>query len=72
MSAQALAEQIRVNVESEFRLWGRKHGLGAFPTASIGVALISGGCSFSEVVALMDDAQHEAKQKGKNRVAFRQ
>jgi GGDEF domain-containing protein len=64
-SAQSLGERIRAEVEAEFRTWGRDRDLSAFPTASIGVVLTAAGRSFAEVVALMDEAQHEAKQRGK-------
>jgi diguanylate cyclase (GGDEF)-like protein len=71
-SAQDLAERARSSVEIRFREWALERGLDFYPTASIGVAVIKGGCSMNEVVRLMDEAQHEAKRTGKNRVVFRQ
>jgi len=71
-SAQMLGEEVRAGIESEFRAWGRQRALADFPTASIGVVLVEGGRSFGEVVALMDDAEREAKQIGKNQVVYRQ
>jgi diguanylate cyclase (GGDEF)-like protein len=71
-TAQDLAEQVRNGVEIRFREWGLQRGLDSYPTASIGVAVIKGPRSMNEVVRVMDEAQHEAKQTGKNRVVFRQ
>ena len=69
--AQTLAEEVRAGIESEFRDWSVQRGLTSFPTASIGLVLTNGSRSFDEIVLLMDNAQHEAKQQGKNRVVCR-
>lgn len=71
-SAATLAEQVRAAVESEFRNWCRGRGVGSFPTVSIGLVLTDGGRSAKEVVRLMDDAQRQAEQEGKNRVMWLQ
>ena len=68
MAAQTLAETIRATVESEFRDWCRQRALKSFITASIGLVLTNGNRPAGDVVHLLDDAQRQAKQNGKNRV----
>lgn len=68
-SADAIAEKIRSQLESTFRLWADERGLKTSPTASIGL-VIYGGRSPLEVVELADKAQRDAKENGKNRVVI--
>jgi diguanylate cyclase (GGDEF)-like protein len=67
-TAERLAEELRVNVEADFRAWSSKQGLSTPPTASIGLVLADSKTSASEVIALLDDALLRAKGLGKNRV----
>ena len=70
-SALGLAETLRARIEAGFREWGAGKGLNSPPTASIGIASVETGTSKDAVVHLMDEAQHEAKALGKNRVVLR-
>jgi diguanylate cyclase (GGDEF)-like protein len=70
-SAKILAETLRADVEKKFRDWALPRGLESFPTASIGVTIANRECSAEEIERLVDEAQHEAKASGKNRVIFR-
>jgi len=70
--AQTLAEEVRAAIEAEFRHWASERGLAAFPTASIGVVVSEKTRVLEEIVCMMDGAQHQAKQTGKNRVVFLQ
>jgi diguanylate cyclase (GGDEF)-like protein len=70
LRARALAEDVRVAVENELRSWANEHELTVSPTASIGVVVPDGVRGVEEIVRMMDDAQHQAKQAGKNRVVF--
>jgi diguanylate cyclase (GGDEF)-like protein len=69
--ALVLAEQVRATIESEFSDWGAKQGLETSPTSSIGVVALSGPIPGDKVVRLLDEAQLQAKQEGKNRVVLR-
>jgi diguanylate cyclase (GGDEF)-like protein len=64
--AEQLAEKLRSAVESEFREWGGQRGLPAPPTASIGLVLANATHSVADLVRLLDEAQGEAKRRGKN------
>jgi diguanylate cyclase (GGDEF)-like protein len=66
--AKDLAERVRAQIESRFRVWASERGLTSGPTASIGVVLARGTTPTSEVTRLADEAQKQAKQQGKNRV----
>ena len=66
-SAQAIAEEIRGQIESTFRDWAEKRCLTKSPTASIGV-VVDGARTPLELISLVDKAQQEAKSGGKNRV----
>ncbi len=67
-AARQLSETIRATVELEFHAWCSQRGLNTCPTASIGLVLTSGSRPQAEIVRLLDDAQREAKNTGKNRV----
>jgi diguanylate cyclase (GGDEF)-like protein len=69
-AAGTLGEKIRAEVESEFHSWAHERGLETSPTASIGVISVVGERSSPNVTTWMDDAQHEAKEQGKNRVVL--
>jgi diguanylate cyclase (GGDEF)-like protein len=66
--ARVLAEEIRAQVEEQFRSWGRSKGLTQSPTASIGLVSTRGEHSQTQLQELMDKAQQRAKEEGKNRV----
>ncbi|OFW17690.1 MAG: hypothetical protein A3H27_09780 [Acidobacteria bacterium RIFCSPLOWO2_02_FULL_59_13] len=67
-SARTLAEEVRATVETQFRDWAAQHGIQAAPTASIGLVLTNGDRATEEVVQMLDAAQLQAKNEGKNRV----
>lgn len=67
-TAGRLAERVRSAIERKFIEWGRSRGLSRFPTSSIGLGLICQGATIEETVRLMDSAQRQAKDLGKNRV----
>lgn len=69
-TALDLAETLRAQIEAALRAWGVDRGLHFTPTASIGVVLGTSAKSRSEMSELVDGAQKQAKQKGKNRVVF--
>jgi diguanylate cyclase (GGDEF)-like protein len=67
-SARDLAEKARAAVEEVFRGWVPGKGLESAPTASIGLALGNSEESRAQIVKSADEAQRQAKQRGKNRV----
>jgi diguanylate cyclase (GGDEF)-like protein len=67
-AAGRLAEKVRCTIERTFAEWGKPRGLSTFPTCSIGLALTCQGATVEETVRLMDGAQRQAKELGKNRV----
>ena len=60
--------RLGLTVESEFKIWGVRHGLATFPTASIGLVVANGQDKTDEVIKQLDVTELQAKQKGKNRV----
>jgi diguanylate cyclase (GGDEF)-like protein len=68
--AQAIAEDVRSQVELQFHKWASDRGLTKSPTASIGVVFFNGGESGAEISKRMDDSQRQAKHEGKNRVVL--
>jgi len=68
--AVELAEALRGLIEEEFQLWSGVQNLAQSPTASIGVVAAKAGAPFESVVRVVDEAQRQAKQQGKNRVVF--
>lgn len=67
-TAVELAESLRKSIEDQFRAWGTAKGLERPPTASIGVVDVPPNSIYHDVVALLDEAQGQAKRDGKNRV----
>jgi diguanylate cyclase (GGDEF)-like protein len=65
-----LAEKMRIRIES-LRIAHRSSGLGAFLTASFGVASLipRTGIQPEDLIAIADHALYAAKQQGRNRVA---
>ena len=67
-TARELAEKTRAEIETKFIPWARLHGLQTAPTASIGLAIASPEAEANEIILLVDEAQKQAKERGKNRV----
>jgi diguanylate cyclase (GGDEF)-like protein len=70
-AGKVLAEEARLGVEAAMAAWGEPLGLPACPTLSVGVVWIQGKRTLEEVSRLLDEAQMEAKGKGKNCVVCR-
>lgn len=69
-ATRVMAEEIRATIEADFRQWGTGRGLASFPTASIGAVVSDNARPFGEIVQMMDSAQKQAKDQGKNRVVL--
>lgn len=65
--AEAIAEELRAEIESVFRGWATERGTTKALTASIGLVIYEGRLP-QELIELADGAQREAKANGKNRV----
>jgi len=68
--ARELAERLRLEIERRFCEWAREHASPAVPTASIGLVVAVGPAPISCLTRLLDEAEKQAKQQGKNRVFF--
>jgi len=68
--AKDLAERVRAQIESRFRRWASEQGSPSSPTASIGLVTSPGRKAARDITRLVDEAQMQAKQQGKNRVFF--
>jgi diguanylate cyclase (GGDEF)-like protein len=68
--AHQLAEELRALTEAEFKRWSAERGLSSYPTASIGVVLAGAGVTAKDICLMLDEAQGQAKLRGKNCVVF--
>jgi diguanylate cyclase (GGDEF)-like protein len=68
--ARELAEKLRLEIEKQFRDWARNYGGLVAPTGSIGLVVTVGPAPIPNLIRLIDEAETQAKQQGKNRVFF--
>jgi diguanylate cyclase (GGDEF)-like protein len=66
--AVELGEALRSQIQTTFEGWATERQLAPSPTASIGVVVDSSRRPIAEIMQLLDQAQHRAKQGGRNRV----